>query len=177
MGQIQQPPGYELRQYAADAYLFTTVRGNTYTIRFIRYWQEDALSVYLDIEAEIYEIYFEIIEIKDRGYDRMIQHTIMRTILEFLSQDNRIGFFDINREDGRGLENLRVYRMWLRMYERGAEKRSTMINRIVHVPDQTDSHIACVAHSNNTLFQHRSADEMMDLVLKEIFPGAELEAF
>jgi len=179
----QSPPtaapdlGYPLLPLAPDAYAFESERGNRYTIRFLRYWQEDVVSLYLGVELAIYEIYFEITEIKQRAHDRRIQLTVMKAITDFLEVDNRVGFFDIYREDGRGLQNLRVYRMWLRRSEYHRKQKSVMINRIVRIPDQTDNHIACVIMGNNQLFVDQDKGRMMDEVLKEIFPRAELIPF
>ena len=179
MGPPPAPPParYHLEEFAPDAYFFASERGNRYTIRFLRYWQEEAVSLYLGAEVAIYEIYFEIAEIKERGYDARIQHTVMETIKDFLRVDNRVGFFDISREDGRGLQNLRVYRMWLRRSHQGDERPPSMINRIVRIPDQYDSHIACIVMGNNKLFYQRNIDEVLDHVLREIFPRAELIPF
>lgn len=60
MGQFDRLLGRQLQQYAADAYKFTSIRGNVYSIRLIRHWQEDAISVYLNADIEVYEIYLEI---------------------------------------------------------------------------------------------------------------------
>ncbi len=168
---------YELTPYAPHAYVFTTERGNTYIIRFIRYWQEEVVELYLKKELEVFEIYFEVMEIKDKGYDRRIQFTIIGAIVDFLSENDRVGFFDIKREDGRGLELLRVYRIWLKMYERKRKEKSIMLNRIVSIPDQFDSHIACLVHPNNKSFKGQDVDQLMDRVLKEIFPRATLTPF
>jgi len=176
LAQVQQDR-YELAQYAPHAYVFTTERGNTYIIRFIRYWQEDVVELYVQEELEVYEIYFEVMEIKDKGYDRRIQFTIIGAIVDFLAEDDRVGFFDIKREDGRGLELLRVYRIWLKMYEKNRKEKSIMLNRIVSIPDQFDSHIACLVHPNNQCFKQQDVNQLMDRVLKEIFPRAALQPF
>lgn len=177
MGQpvIYRP--YPLRPHGEHEYVFTTELGNTYTIGFLRYWQEDVLPLYIGIDVSIYEIYFEVIEIQQKGADRRIQHTMMDTIIEFISVENRIAFFYIQREDGRGRELLRVYNAWLRAYEKQEGEAGIMSNRVIKLPTGSDKYVACVIHRDNELLGHDNADEMIDRAIMEIFPKAELEEF
>ncbi len=175
MGRSVVPQAYPLRPFGENAFAFRTECGNEYTIRFARYWQEEFLTLYLGVELEIHEIYFEVAEIRDHRYDSRIQYTVMDTIINFLAVDNRVGFFDIYREDGRGLENLRVYKLWLTMYARRMGKPVSLIGRIVHFPDQEDAHIACIVHGNNEILTTDNSDAVLDTALLEIFPQAQLE--
>ena len=175
MGQSIAPRAYPLRQFGENAFAFRTECGNEYTIRFARYWQEEFLTLYLGIELAIYEIYFEVAEIRDHRYDPRIQYTVMDTIINFLSVENRVGFFDIHREDGRGLENLRVYKLWLTMYARRMGKPVSLIGRILHLPGQDDAHIACIVHHNNEILTADNSEAVLDTALREIFPRAQLE--
>lgn len=177
MGQLAKLHAYPLRRHNENSFVFTTEQGNSYAIRFVRYWQEDVLPIYLGIDLEIYEIYFEVVKIQHKGYDARIQYTLMDTIIDFLSVNNRIGFFDIEREDGRGKELLRVYNIWLKMYEKATGKTGTMINQIVHNPGQSNSYIACIIHRDNQIVHEENAEELMTLALREIFPSGRIEAF
>ncbi|MEO0733143.1 MAG: hypothetical protein AAFZ52_09930 [Bacteroidota bacterium] len=163
---------YPVRSQGPSSYVFTTSYGNTYAISFIRYWQEDLLPIYLGQEFEVYEIYFAVVDMQKKDYDRRIQYTLMHTITEFVSVSNRIGFFDIDREDGRAGELLRVYNIWLKMYERARGETGIMINRVVHIPDKPSAYLACVFHRNNELLRTDNAAGIIDRALTEIFPNS-----
>ncbi len=162
MGQFDRLVGCHLQQYAADAYMFTSIRGNVYSIRLIRHWQEDAISVCLNADIEVYEIYLEIIERKDRSCDKGTLYTVMKKVWEFLECDSRIGFFDINSEDGRGKVYLCAYRTWLKILQRGIKNQTVMLHRVLEMPGQKDSHVgSLMPYKTSKLFPNMSCDDMI----------------
>ena len=175
MGQFDRLVECHLQQYAADAYVFTSIRGNVYSIRLIRHWQEDAISVYLNTDIEVYEIHLEIIERKDRSCDKGTFYNIMKKILGFFECDSRVVFVDINRGDGRDKEYLCVYRTWLKIFQRGTKNQTVMLHRVLERPGHEDSHVgSLMPNKTSKLFPNMSCDDMMDSVLRKVFPSSRI---
>ncbi|MEZ5042051.1 MAG: hypothetical protein R2828_19295 [Saprospiraceae bacterium] len=168
---------YPLQQYGPNEFFFTSNYGNTYEIGFYPYWQKDLMPMYTDFDLNLFEIYFEVVETKYKGRDRRIPFTLMNTIAEFVSVDDRIGFFVIQREDGRSKQLLKVYNLWFQQYEQVKGETGLMTNRVVSMDGEIASYLSCVLHHNNSLLKSTSPDELLNQVLKEIYPFCELDTF
>ncbi len=170
-----QPYTYtELGEYN---YKFVTDQGNEYSIVFSKYWQQDIVDLYGQMDIDIYEFYFEVVSRNATGMDKRIPHTIFCILESFLIQNKSVVFYITQREDGRGRELFKVYQFWHALYQKmhGGQGVIDKTDRVVKYGTVTEAHLSCL-YLTDTFSYDVQLDRVIDIVLAEIYPNAYISA-
>jgi hypothetical protein len=153
-------------------YSLVTEHNNEYEIYFSKYWQQDVVDLYAPVNIKVYELYFEPVRIEKKFNDKRLSYTVMSILQTFLKENDCAVFYATQRDDGRNQELFTLYKFWLRSFLQYMNEPVSKLDRAVFYEGLAESFISCIVLNRSIEESDMSADQVLDLVLAEIYPRA-----
>lgn len=167
---------YKVVETKFGNYSLVTEHNNEYEIYFSKYWQQDVVDLYAPVSIKVYELYFEPVRIEKKCQDKRLSYTVMSILKTFLKENDCAVFYATQRDDGRNQELFTLYKFWLRSFLQYIDEPAFKLDRAVYYEGQVESFISCIAFQRSIEESDLDANQVLDLILTEIYPRATIAA-